>query len=113
MLAESGATTQRDLAAAVRLDPSNLVGLLNELEAGGLVSRRRSAADRRRHIVELTGRGHAVLGEALGALRAVEDEMLGCLDRRRRDALADLLQRAIGDAIPCSIPPGDAEAAGP
>jgi MarR family transcriptional regulator, transcriptional regulator for hemolysin len=102
LLAESGPTAQQDLAAALRLDPSNLVGLLNQLDANGLVTRRRSPADRRRHIVELTAQGHAVLDEVLDALHDVEVELLRGLDPDRRDALIDLLQQAVGDVQPCT-----------
>lgn len=102
LLVESGPTAQQDLAAALRLDPSNLVGLLNQLDADGLVTRRRSQADRRRHIVELTRHGHAVLGDVLGALHDVEVDVLRALDPDQRDALVDLLQQAIGDVQPCA-----------
>jgi MarR family transcriptional regulator, transcriptional regulator for hemolysin len=106
LLAESGPAAQQDLAAALRLDPSNLVGLLNQLDADGLVTRRRSPADRRRHIVELTPEGQAVLEEVLDALHDIEAELLRGLDRGQRDALIDLLQQAIGDVNPCATPDG-------
>jgi DNA-binding MarR family transcriptional regulator len=111
ILAESGATTQQDLGAALRLDPSNLVGLLNELDTRGLVSRRRSPTDRRRHIVELTEHGHVILDEVRTAVDALEAELLGGLDRDQRATLAELLRQAVGDAIPCSIAAGDLERA--
>ena len=38
-----------------------MVGLLNELESSGLVTRRRATEDRRRHIVELTNEGRETL----------------------------------------------------
>ena len=54
-----GVAGQQELAAELQMDRTNLVGLLNELEAEGLILRRRAAADRRRHIVELTAGGRA------------------------------------------------------
>ena len=54
LLDEHGPVSQQALGEALRLDPSNVVGLLNELEERGLVTRRRDPADRRRHIVELS-----------------------------------------------------------
>jgi MarR family transcriptional regulator, lower aerobic nicotinate degradation pathway regulator len=102
LLAETGPTAQQDLAAALRLDPSNLVGLLNQLDANDLVTRRRSPADRRRHIVELTRQGHAVLAEVLDALHHIEVDVLRALDPDQRDTLIDLLQQAIGDVQPCT-----------
>src|ERR1035437_4569851 len=57
LLSEHGAASQQGLAEALSLDPSNVVGLLNELEERGLITRRRDPADRRRHIVELSAGG--------------------------------------------------------
>src|ERR1700733_10499693 len=55
--ASGGVAGQQELAAELQVDRTNLVGLLNELEAEGLLLRRRASADRRRHIVELTDDG--------------------------------------------------------
>src|ERR1700733_8713509 len=64
LLSENGPTTQQGLAEALRLDPSNVVGLLNELEERELITRRREPSDRRRHIVELSASGETELGLA-------------------------------------------------
>src|ERR1700676_2272567 len=57
VLRDYGSPTQQALAAALQIDRTNLIGLLNELETEGLVLRRRSSEDRRRHFVELTDDG--------------------------------------------------------
>src|SRR5450755_3901157 len=57
LLSEQRPVSQQGLADALSLDPSNVVGLLNELEERGLITRRRDPADRRRHIVELSAAG--------------------------------------------------------
>src|SRR5271156_2172872 len=57
LLGEQGPASQHWLPDALSLDPSNVVGLLNELEERGLITRRRDPADRRRHIVELSAKG--------------------------------------------------------
>src|SRR5580693_6768969 len=57
LLSEHGPASQQGLAEALSLDPSNVVGLLNELEERELIVRRRDPADRRRHIVELSATG--------------------------------------------------------
>jgi len=41
LLSEHGPASQQGLAEALSLDPSNVVGLLNELEERGLITRRR------------------------------------------------------------------------
>jgi DNA-binding MarR family transcriptional regulator len=94
VLRDYGSPTQQALAAALQTDRTNLIGLLNELESDGLVLRRRSTEDRRRHFVELTDQGTARLAEAEAALAAVEDEVLGALDAEQRETLYQLLAQA-------------------
>jgi DNA-binding MarR family transcriptional regulator len=85
------------------MDGTNIVGLLNELEADKLIVRRRSPEDRRRHVVELTDAGAKRLAKAEFALAAAEEEVLGALDCRQREALHDLLQRAAtGSVVNCA-----------
>jgi DNA-binding transcriptional ArsR family regulator len=48
LLEEHGPLSQQTFGERLSLDPSNVVGLLNELEERGLISRRRDLADRRR-----------------------------------------------------------------
>jgi DNA-binding MarR family transcriptional regulator len=93
------ALTQQGLATALQLDRTNLVGLLNELEAEGLVERRRSAEDRRRHIVELTPSGRERLAKAEFDMAAAEDHVLGALDAEERETLYRLLRRAAGGHV--------------
>lgn len=100
LLRDHGAATQQGLATALRLDPSNVVGLLNELEAEGLVLRRRDPADRRRHIVELTAEGGRALALAERRLEEVEDRVLATLTADERATLHGLLLRAAGGQLP-------------
>ncbi|HWH10401.1 MAG TPA: MarR family winged helix-turn-helix transcriptional regulator [Solirubrobacteraceae bacterium] len=105
LLRDHGDSTQQALAGALHIDRTNLVGLLNELEADRLVARRRSADDRRRHFVELTDRGVRRLTQAESALAAAEDDVLGGLDADERETLYRLLQRATaGHVLDCAAP---------
>jgi DNA-binding MarR family transcriptional regulator len=99
VLRDHGGSTQQALSATLQIDRTNLVGLLNELEADKLIERRRSAEDRRRHIVELTRAGEAKLAKAEFALAAVEDEVLAALDVEERETLYRLLHRATTDHV--------------
>ncbi|MCU1681338.1 MAG: hypothetical protein JWQ81_2077 [Amycolatopsis sp.] len=102
VLRHRGDCTQQSLAATLEMDGTNIVGLLNELEAGNLIERRRSPEDRRRHMVELTDAGAKQLAKAEFALAAVEDEVLGALDESQREMLhALLLQAARGGETRC------------
>lgn len=95
-----GSSTQQDLAAVLGIDRTNLVGLLNELEADQLVIRRRAPEDRRRHIVELTASGADKLDAAEAAIGAAEDEVLGALSDDQRDQLYELLHLANAGRAP-------------
>jgi DNA-binding MarR family transcriptional regulator len=109
LLEERGPVTQHLLGEALRLDASNVVGLLNELEERGLITRRRDPADRRRHIVELSDAGADELARTTSRLRQVEDELLGALNADERATLRDLLVRAVGVTGPtCGAPSCDA-----
>jgi MarR family transcriptional regulator, lower aerobic nicotinate degradation pathway regulator len=84
------------------MDATNVVGLLNELEAENLVERRRSPQDRRRHVVELTDVGVKQLAKAELALAAVENEVFGALNIDQRETLYNMLQQVIGgDELRC------------
>jgi DNA-binding MarR family transcriptional regulator len=98
LLNEHGPASQQGLAEALSLDPSNVVGLLNELEERGLIVRRRDPADRRRHIVELSATGTGELCQAQARLSRVEDDLLAVLTAEERATLYRLLARAV-DAV--------------
>jgi DNA-binding MarR family transcriptional regulator len=105
LLEEHGPVTQQALGEALRLDPSNVVGLLNELEERGLVTRRRDPADRRRHIVELSAAGADELVRTSSRLRLVEDDLLNVLSADERSTLHGLLVRLVGVTGPtCDAP---------
>src|SRR3954453_9083625 len=84
-------TSQQALIETVGVDPSKLVGLLNDLEADGLIVRKRDPEDRRRHIVEVSAKGSARLEDAKKAAAAVEEELLAGLDADQRAELLVLL----------------------
>jgi DNA-binding MarR family transcriptional regulator len=94
MLRDHPESTQQSLSTLLQIDRTNLVGLLNELESWGLIERRRSDEDRRRHTVHLTEAGAERLATAEFALAAVEDEILVSLDGAQRETLYRLLQIA-------------------
>ena len=94
VLRDRGGSSQQALAATLEMDGTNIVGLLNDLEADKLIERRRSPEDRRRHVVELTDAGARILAKAEFALAAAEDEVLGALNDEQRETLYHLLQLA-------------------
>jgi MarR family transcriptional regulator, lower aerobic nicotinate degradation pathway regulator len=98
VLRDAGDISQQGLASSLQIDGTNVVGLLNDLEGGGLVERRRSPEDRRRHVVTITETGAKRLNEAECALDTAENEVLGGLEPAERDLLYDLLRRAASGA---------------
>jgi DNA-binding MarR family transcriptional regulator len=97
-LRDHGALSQQALGAALDIDASNLVALLNDLETEGLISRRRDPEDRRRHVVEVSKRGTKLVDEVERAAAEVEDEFFGALDEDERVALQGLLARVARSA---------------
>ncbi|KOU28451.1 MarR family transcriptional regulator [Streptomyces sp. WM6373] len=90
---EGGPVSQRALADRLEVDPSVLVGVLNDLEGEGLAERRRDPADRRRHNVGITPAGQAALAKTTAALDEVEAGMFASLSAQERDHLRALLDR--------------------
>jgi DNA-binding MarR family transcriptional regulator len=95
VIGEYGPMTQHAVGVALTLDPSNVVGLLNELEERDLISRRRDPADRRRHIVELSAAGSDEVTQAYDKLSQIEDDLFRSLTADERATLYALLSRAV------------------
>jgi DNA-binding MarR family transcriptional regulator len=90
-------TSQQALIESVGVDPSKLVGLLNDLEAEGLIVRRRDPTDRRRHIVELSKEGQTQVAAAERAVAKVEERLFAGIDDEERAQLRRMLAR-VADA---------------
>jgi len=101
---------QRELSAAMGIDPSTIVALVDDLEAKGLATRERHPKDRRAWAVAITPAGRKTLERARRAAQRVEDEVLGGLSEAERRRLLTLLHRAL-DAAPAQPPWHEAEVA--
>jgi DNA-binding MarR family transcriptional regulator len=89
--------TQVALGRAISRDKSTVTPLIQELHSQGLVSRRRSASDRRSITLELTRAGEATLAGLLVHARA-HDRRLDAIVGRRKAEFIELL-RKIADAL--------------
>jgi DNA-binding MarR family transcriptional regulator len=92
-LAACGPVSQQALIETLGVDPSVVVGLLNDLERDGLAERRRDPADRRRHIVTITPAGTATLARVDAAVQDVEADLFADLSPAEVATLGDLLAR--------------------
>jgi MarR family transcriptional regulator, lower aerobic nicotinate degradation pathway regulator len=90
-LRDRGELTQQSLCGQLHLDPTNLVAILNELEQRGYATRRRDPEDRRRHLVEVSERGIAVIEKVSEVMDGVEDDLLDGLEPAQREQLEGLL----------------------
>jgi DNA-binding MarR family transcriptional regulator len=94
--------SQRGLADALRLDPSQIVALVDTLERRNLVERRPNPTDRRQRSVVATGLGRSTLARARALVDNSLDEVLRDLDQGERETLHRLLLRIVGPNLPRS-----------
>src|SRR3954449_10277385 len=85
--------SQQEIGGRMGLDPSGLVGAIDELEGMGLVERRRDPADRRRNAIALTADGTATLRRARRLVSDSARELLGALDDAEVETLVALLAK--------------------
>ena len=83
------------LANALHCDNSNVTGLVDKLEAQGLVERRPAEHDRRVRMVAVTERGSAIRDRLAEVMQEVPPE-LAALRAADQRALHDILRRALG-----------------
>jgi DNA-binding MarR family transcriptional regulator len=102
-LSEEGGISQAELAATLRVHPSNLVALLDGLESGGLVERRRDPRDRRRQLLELGPEGAARLTQARAAVDEADQSLLDPLPGADRQRLRRYLEQLAAHSC---APPG-------
>jgi DNA-binding MarR family transcriptional regulator len=89
-------TPMRALAQQLFCDPSNVTGIVDRLEARGLIERRSSETDRRVRIIRLTPEGQRVRAQVVERMSSPPAEIAGLpLESQRalRDALRDAAER--------------------
>jgi DNA-binding MarR family transcriptional regulator len=98
--------SQQTLAEALEVPPSRVVAMIDELEARGLVERRRNPNDRRAHALHLTADGRQMLDRAMAAASAYEAQLCSCLSAEERTELLELLRRvAANHGLPLGVHP--------
>jgi DNA-binding MarR family transcriptional regulator len=91
--------SQTQLGAALGIDRSSVVPLLDRLEALDVIRRTPHASDRRTHALALTDKGAALIRRMLPTLEAHERRIAAGLSASERRVLMQLLDRiAAGDS---------------
>ncbi|HVV20797.1 MAG TPA: MarR family winged helix-turn-helix transcriptional regulator [Pseudonocardiaceae bacterium] len=103
-LAEFGPAAQRDLSARLRIDASDLVSVLDDLERDGLVRRDRDPRDRRRYAVTITSEGRVRLDRRMAVTKIMDERLLEPLDEQERAQLHRLLVRVYAHHDPGRLP---------
>jgi DNA-binding MarR family transcriptional regulator len=93
VLDAEGPITQHALCTCVGMDPSSMVGTIDDLESQGLVERRRNPADRRAYALHITPLGRETLSRGRQLARSAQDDLLAPLTDEEREQLHRLLHR--------------------
>ena len=84
--------TQRELAEFLRLDPSQVVALVDGLQARGLVQREPDPSDRRANVVVITDAGRDMFARARISAHDAQQALHASLSDERRELVMDLLR---------------------
>jgi DNA-binding MarR family transcriptional regulator len=103
-LEEFGPSSQKEISERLRIDASDLVTLLDELEAHELANRTRDLRDRRRYVVRITQDGVRTLHSRLEITHKLNDLLLAPLDQQERADLLRLLLKVYAHHDPDRVP---------
>jgi DNA-binding MarR family transcriptional regulator len=96
LVAANPGSSQTALADRAGLNKSALVGIMDQLEQHGLITRDRSATDRRRYGVTVTPEGERAMQALFAAVDKEEEPVRDALGAAEMEVLLALLDRAIG-----------------
>ncbi len=92
-LDSEGPKTQKVLGERLKIDPTTMVWLIDELEQRRLVKRENNPTDRRAYLVTLTAPGKVLFQESDKQLDLLENDLLATLSRSERAVLRKLLTK--------------------
>lgn len=101
-IAELGPIAQADLGRSVRIDPKDMVLVLNDLQRDGRVDRVPDPRDRRRNTITITPAGRELLRRLAVLGEAANDDLLAPLNPAERAQLVALLVRVVDPEEPCA-----------
>jgi MarR family transcriptional regulator, transcriptional regulator for hemolysin len=92
-LSQSNGLSQSALAGLIESDPMTVSGMIERLEAKGLVSREPDPADSRAKIVTLTNDAHGLMKEIRVIAHRIHDEALAGISDSERETALNVLTR--------------------
>ncbi|PLX39128.1 MAG: transcriptional regulator [Hyphomicrobiales bacterium] len=82
-----------ELAECLKMERSNIVVVIDELESRELVNRTKSTKDRRRYALSATMRGRRLHEKAVAAIHRRENHLLRSLSAEEQATLVELLNK--------------------
>ncbi len=95
-VADLGPLAQAELGRSVLLDPKDMVGVLNDLQADGFVDRAPDPKDRRKNAITITAEGKRLLTRCTRAAERANGELLAPLSTDERARFLEMLTRISG-----------------
>jgi DNA-binding MarR family transcriptional regulator len=95
------ARTQAALAQAIGADKTRIIGVLDDLQQTGLITREPDPADRRARLLSITPAGHQVRAATQAEIQANENRLLASLPAADRRAFLRAAQAL------SALPPGE------
>ena len=93
LIAHNPGATSRQVCAALAIQPPNLVGLIRQMEARGLVQRKPHPTDRRAQGLHLSAAGKRLQREAQTEATALEQDASAALCAEELETLKGLLRK--------------------
>jgi len=97
LAADDARPSQRELSEFLRLDPSQIVSLVDDLESRGLARREPDPTDRRANVVVATDAGRALHERARRAVEKTEASNFNAFSADDLERLGELLRRLASD----------------
>ena len=92
VLDRANEVTAGELAKSADLNPASVTAMLDQLEAKGIVERRRADRDRRVCMISLTDKGRAIVDEKRARWHALWEQRLGDLSEEQLSAALQVMQ---------------------
>ncbi|MDH6139823.1 DNA-binding MarR family transcriptional regulator [Kitasatospora sp. GP30] len=94
-VAEFEPLAQAELSRTVRIDPKDMVGIINDLQARGLIVRGKDPRDARKNAITLAPEGAELLARLRSRTDAANEELLAPLAPAEQQTLLALVARVI------------------